>query len=99
MRKSWLQLYAPFLVLALVQALLIVVAPSRGEGSSNLSAGSALDGSQAPLDLDGDGLADPSTGDASTTDGGTTDGGTGGTTGNRAGSSRTRIRARWDRSP
>ena len=50
MRKSWLQLYAPFLVLALVQALLIVVAPSRGE-STGLSADGALQGvAGAPLD-------------------------------------------------
>lgn len=92
-RKSWLQLYAPFLVLALVQALLIVVAPSRGQSSAELSAGGALNGSAGPLDLDGDGIADPgtgdlatdglSTGDGSTGTGGTggTDGGTGGTTG------------------
>lgn len=39
MRKSALQLYAPFLVLALVQALLIAVAPSRGPGDDNLATG------------------------------------------------------------
>ncbi len=30
MRKSWAQLYAPFLVLMIVQALFVAVAPSRG---------------------------------------------------------------------
>jgi hypothetical protein len=99
-RKSWLQLYAPFLVLALVQALLIAVAPSRGESAADLSAGTALDGSGAPLDLDGDGVADPGTGEVGTDgsltagdDGGSggtggtggTDGGTGGTTGGTGG--------------
>ncbi|MFP5326447.1 MAG: hypothetical protein ACLGHT_03065, partial [Acidimicrobiia bacterium] len=34
MRKSWIQLYAPFIVLALVQALFIAVAPSRGGGGA-----------------------------------------------------------------
>ena len=34
MRKSWIQLYAPFIVLALVQALFIAVAPSRGGGDA-----------------------------------------------------------------
>jgi hypothetical protein len=82
-RKSWLQLYAPFLVLALVQALLIVVAPSRGESGTGLAAGDALQGGNAPLDLDGDGVIDTGTdlGDA-LTDAGLTDGtdtGTGGT--------------------
>ena len=32
MRTSWVRLYAPFLVLALVQGLFIAVAPSRGGG-------------------------------------------------------------------
>ncbi len=91
MRKSWLQLYAPFLVLALVQALLIVVAPSRGESGSGLAAGDALQGAAGPLDLDGDGIADSGTDlggaltDAGLTDGSdaggaTAGGGTGGTT-------------------
>lgn len=80
MRKSWLQLYAPFLVLALVQALLIVVAPSRGDSASNLSAGGGpLDASGAPLD--GSGIIDPDTGLVTGTDGVTTDGGSAGTTG------------------
>jgi len=92
-RKSWLQLYAPFLVLALVQALLIVVAPSRGESSADLSAGSALDGSEAPLDLDGDGVADPGTGGIGTdgslsTGDGSGTGGTGGTGGSGGGTTR-----------
>lgn len=34
MRKSWIQLYAPFIVLALIQALFIAVAPSRGGGDA-----------------------------------------------------------------
>ena len=34
MRKSWIQLYAPFIVLALIQALFIAVAPSRGGGNA-----------------------------------------------------------------
>lgn len=38
MRKSFLQLYAPFLALAVVQALLIAVAPSRGPGSQAVGA-------------------------------------------------------------
>lgn len=39
MRKSWIQLYAPFIVLALIQALFIAVAPSRGGGDgTNLEA-------------------------------------------------------------
>jgi hypothetical protein len=80
-RKSWLQLYAPFLVLALVQALLIVVAPSRG-GNTGLSADSALQGGAgAPVDVDGDGVADVTT-DGSLTDGSASGGGaTGGTAG------------------
>ena len=89
MRKSWLQLYAPFLVLALVQALLIVVAPSRGESGTGLQAGSALQG--GGVDLDGDGIADPGTDlgealtDAGLTDGGGATGGTGGTGGGTSG--------------
>jgi hypothetical protein len=38
MRKSWAQLYAPFLVLVVVQALFIAVAPSRGPQGTNLAA-------------------------------------------------------------
>lgn len=34
MRRSWAQLYAPFVAIALVQALLIAVAPSRGPGGT-----------------------------------------------------------------
>ncbi|MEY2399102.1 MAG: hypothetical protein QOJ00_2276 [Actinomycetota bacterium] len=42
MRKSWAQLYAPFLVLMIVQALFVAVAPSRG-GQQNVNAnGSAF---------------------------------------------------------
>lgn len=95
MRKSWLQLYAPFLVLALIQALLIVVAPSRGDDRSQLTASGPLDGS-GQVDLDGDGLLDPGS-DLAGTDFGTDDGsvdvgttggdggGTGGTDGGTTG--------------
>jgi hypothetical protein len=47
MRTSWVRLYAPFLVLALVQGLFIAVAPSRGGGDQALStfgAGAPLEG-------------------------------------------------------
>ncbi len=37
MRTSWVRLYAPFLVLALVQGMFIAVAPSRGGGDQDLS--------------------------------------------------------------
>ncbi len=37
MRTSWVKLYAPFLVLALVQGMFIAVAPSRGGGQQNLA--------------------------------------------------------------
>lgn len=78
MRKSWLQLYAPFLVLALVQALLIVVAPSRGENGGQLSAGGALGNSAGQVDLDGDGVIDDGTEGLAAEDLGTTDGSGGG---------------------
>lgn len=45
MRKSWVQLYAPFIALAALQAVIIVVAPSEPTGSSQLT-------SLAPLDSD-----------------------------------------------
>lgn len=52
MRRSWLKLYAPFIALALVQALFVLVAPSSGDRSN--TALDALGGgdfdSQAPLD-------------------------------------------------
>ncbi len=45
MRKSWVQLYAPFLVLMIVQALFIAVAPSRGpSATTDVSAGSTPNG-------------------------------------------------------
>ena len=85
-RKSWLQLYAPFLVLALVQALLIVVAPSRGE-NTGLSADGALQGvAGAPS------TPTATVSSTSATDGTLTDGATdGGTDGRHDG------RHRWDR--
>ena len=50
-RKSWIQLYAPFLVLMMVQALFVAVSPSRGPQQQELAAlnGSAT-GSGAALD-------------------------------------------------
>jgi hypothetical protein len=52
-RTSWIRLYAPFLVLALVQGLFIAVAPSRGDGGQELS---ALGPAGAPLgSVDGSG--------------------------------------------
>jgi hypothetical protein len=59
MRASWVRLYAPFLVLALVQGLFIAVAPSRGGGDQSLStfgSGSSFAGGGAGgegLDLEG----------------------------------------------
>ncbi len=49
-RSSWLRLYAPFLVLALVQGLFIAVAPSRGGGDAGLATFGA-----APVDQAGAG--------------------------------------------
>ena len=69
MRKSWVQLYAPFLVLMIVQALFVAVAPSRGPSSNNsaqLSAGdfnNGSSGSSGSTDSSG-GLGDLSSGGA-----------------------------------
>lgn len=57
MRKSWLQLYAPFIILGLIQALLIVVAPSRGQQATQLASGPL--GPSGVVDADGDGIIDP----------------------------------------
>jgi len=84
-RKSWIQLYAPFIALAALQAVIIVAAPSKPSDSSQLT-------SLAPLDADGSGLdtgaigpdgvaIDPATGlpiDGAAGGGGAGGGGTGG---------------------
>jgi len=37
MRKSWARLYAPFLALAMIQAALVLVAPSRGDSQQQVT--------------------------------------------------------------
>lgn len=88
MRKSWVQLYAPFIALALVQALFIAVAPSRGPAGQQL-------GTVAAGPVNGELGAGPGgTGSAGGTDGATDStlafdgGGTGPTTGVTAGGGR-----------
>lgn len=77
MRKSWVQLYAPFLVLMIVQALFVAVAPSRGPSSSDASQVSA--GEFGGSSGGGDGSAAGGDFGAGSTDGGgSTAGGTGG---------------------
>src|SRR5439155_25770253 len=50
MRKSVLQLYAPFIALAVVQALLVVSAPSRGPNRTAAAGGASVaGGSAAPV--------------------------------------------------
>src|SRR5438876_1206616 len=50
MRKSVLQLYAPFIALAVVQALLVVSAPSRGPNRTAGAGGASVaSGSAAPV--------------------------------------------------
>lgn len=82
MRKSWVQLYAPFLVLMIVQAMFIAVAPSRGPSTNNnasLSAGDFNNGSSGGSSADGSGgTGDVSSGDA-ITGGGSSSGSNGGT--------------------
>lgn len=59
MRKSWIQLYAPFIALAALQGVIMVAAPSKPPESSQLS-------SLAPLELDEGGAAgDVAVGDGS----------------------------------
>lgn len=94
MRASWVRLYAPFLVLALVQGLFIAVAPSRGDGGQELStmgAGGPLGsveggaGSVAGGPVGSSGTFD-STGTSGGAGGvGTSSGGTGGTGGGAGG--------------
>jgi hypothetical protein len=86
MRKSWVQLYAPFLVLMIVQALFVAVAPSRGPSKTSVSAGS-------PTALGSGGADNGSTsGDGLTTDtiagadGSTGASGSGGSSGGGSGS-------------
>ncbi len=87
MRKSWIQLYAPFIALAALQAVIIVAAPSKGTEGAQVSSLGPLDGSTGGYSpAGGDGVAiDPETGlplegGASGTGGGST-GGSGSTTG------------------
>ena len=81
MRKSWVQLYAPFLVLMIVQALFVAVAPSRGPSSSansQLSAGEFNNGSSGSDGSDGSAASgDLSSGGSVTADGSSS--GSGGT--------------------
>jgi hypothetical protein len=88
MRKSWVQLYAPFLVLAIVQALFIAVAPSRGgQGNSVAAFGSGTGSSPSASSSGGagGGSTDFSSTGGSTADAGT--GATGGTDGSTTGGS------------
>jgi hypothetical protein len=48
-RRSAIRLYAPFIALALVQALFITFAPSRGPGSANVAVGPGVN-NQVPTD-------------------------------------------------
>lgn len=85
MRKSWIQLYAPFIVLALIQALFIAVAPSRGGGgATDLEALGGSGGGDSGSGFEsggGDGAAGGVDGGGIGSAGGTagTDGGAGGT--------------------
>lgn len=92
MRKSWLQLYAPFIALAALQAVIIVGAPSKATDGSQVTSLAPLDNGDGSYSPTGQGSTsvDPETGlpiDGSVDgfDSGT-DGGTVGTT---AGSSAT----------
>lgn len=73
MRKSWIQLYAPFLALMLVQALFVAVSPSRGPQEQSLSAlnGPADGGGLDPTAATPEGVVvDPVTGEVVTGPGG-----------------------------
>jgi hypothetical protein len=80
MRKSWAQLYAPFLVIALVQAMFIAVAPSRGHDtlattgptgalsqSGGETGGDGLTGDGAALAPDGSSVGSTGSGGATGT--------------------------------
>ncbi len=61
MRKSWIKLYAPFIALAALQAVIIVAAPSNSPGGTNaVAALGPLDASGQPLPLEN--VIDPTTG-------------------------------------
>lgn len=93
MRTSWARLYAPFLVLALVQGLIIAVAPSNGGSSQDLATfGSSV---TSPFDTgdggagDGSGFTGSGTGSGSSASGtgaGSVSGRSGSVTGGSTGS-------------
>lgn len=90
MRKSWIQLYAPFIALAALQAVIIVGAPSKASNSAQVTSLGPLSGSEGTGSSSGDGGAtiDPSTG--LPLDGGTSGtSGTGGAGGGAAGGAST----------
>lgn len=64
MRKSWIQLYAPFIALAALQAVIIVAAPSKAPDGDELSSLAPLEAGAGELGAVGaDGVAiDPATG-------------------------------------
>ncbi|HUR78254.1 MAG TPA: hypothetical protein VMZ22_09930 [Acidimicrobiales bacterium] len=82
MRKSSVQLYAPFLVLMIVQALFVAVAPSRGpSAASELSAGQSGGSGRGSSAGGADGFTEGATDGGAAIDGGSTSGGGGGTSG------------------
>lgn len=91
MRKSWVKLYAPFIALAALQAVIIIAAPSKApDGTGSVSALGPLDadGQLAPLDptadpgsgvvADGSAPIDPGSQGGTAGAGGGTSAGTGG---------------------
>ena len=82
-----MQLYAPFIVLVLIQAAFVAFAPSKGESNDPLAGLQTTDGGfdSGGFDSASGGVVDPETGEI--VDGGSTDfgGGTGGTGGSAAG--------------
>ena len=87
MRKSWLQLYAPFIALAALQAVIIVAAPSTSSDSGQVSALAPLDSGDGTFSPTGeDELAiDPATGLPTDGSGGELGGTDGGSVGSTAG--------------
>jgi len=61
-RKSWIQLYAPFLVLMMVQAMFIAVSPSRGPGQQELNTAGLSSGPGGDVDAGGAEVAVDSSG-------------------------------------
>jgi hypothetical protein len=59
-RRSWIKLYAPFIALAALQAVIIVAAPSKAPDGAAVSALGPLDANGQPAPLDG--ATDPATG-------------------------------------